>query len=206
MAPYVDLRDDKLFPSWRNLPIATDTHSCFLAEIQECDGFLRYRTIVRDHEGAESVVAFYPDSYDDGFDFKQLRSGRTLAIMNALPHHFLDGTHGVRVEDMDDVCVFPIGLQALRELSHDVVKYAVDSESKQWKCQGCETSKPTGQMSRCGECKVYSYCSKECQAKGWTDKKHKSTCKVMRGPNFLSLLKFDFSSGPDSNPLTFQRR
>lgn len=58
--------------------------------------------------------------------------------------------------------MFPIGLQALRELSHDVTKYAADNESEQWKCHGCETSKPTGQMSRCGECKVYSYCSKVC--------------------------------------------
>lgn len=56
--------------------------------------------------------------------------------------------------------VFPIGLQALRELGSDVAKYAVDSESQQWKCHGCEISKPTDQMSRCGECKVYAYCSK----------------------------------------------
>lgn len=105
MAPYVDLWDDKFFPSWSNLGLTTDTHYCFLAEIQECDGFLRYRTIVRDRGGDEVVVAFYPDSYDDGFDFKKLKRGHTLAIMNALPHQFLDGTEGVRVEDMDDVCV-----------------------------------------------------------------------------------------------------
>lgn len=105
MAPYAELDDDDFFPSWSDLPFSTDTHSCFLAEIQQCDGFLRYRTIVEDRDGKEAVVAFYPDSYDDGFDFKQLKKGRTLAIMNALQHGFLDGTHGVRVENMDDVCV-----------------------------------------------------------------------------------------------------
>lgn len=105
MAPYVDLWDDKLFPSWHKLSLTTHTHYCFLAEIQECDGFLRYRTIVRDRGGAEVVVAFYPDSYDDGFDFKKLKRGHTLAIANALQHEFLDGTEGVRVEDMYDVCV-----------------------------------------------------------------------------------------------------
>lgn len=105
MAPYANLDDDELFPSWRDIPFSTETHSCFLAEIQQCDGFLRYRTIVKDRDGAESVVAFYPDSYDDGFDFKKLKRGHTLAIVNALQHNFLDGTHGIRVEDMDDVCV-----------------------------------------------------------------------------------------------------
>lgn len=105
MAPYANLDDDEFFPSWRDLPFPTETQSCFLAEIQQCDGFLRYRTIVKDRDGAEAVVAFYPDSYDDGFDFKKLKRGHTLAIVNALQHHFMDGTHGVRVEDMDDVCV-----------------------------------------------------------------------------------------------------
>lgn len=127
--------------------------------------------------------------------------------------------------------MFPIGLQALRELGPEVAKYAVDSESEHWKCHGCDTNKPIEQMSRCGQCKVYSYCSKvcsrpklpdpgpytvlmddpnngwqECQSKGWNEKGHKSSCKVLRGPNFLSLLKLDFSSGPASNPFTFQQR
>lgn len=108
MATYADLGNDELFPSWNDLPFATDKHYCFLAEIQQCDGFLRYRTIVEDHEGEKVVVAFYPDSYDDGFDFKQLKRGRTLAIMNAYQHEFLDGSHGVRAENMDDVCVRPM--------------------------------------------------------------------------------------------------
>lgn len=105
MAPYADLGDAKTFPSWSDLPCSTDEHVCFLAEIQQCDGSLRYRTFVEDLEGEEVVVAFYPDNYNDGFDFKQLKKGHTLAIMNALQHRFLDGTHGVRVENMDDVCV-----------------------------------------------------------------------------------------------------
>lgn len=105
MAPYANLDNDELFPSWRRLPFVTEKHFCFLAEIQQCDGFGRYRTIVKDREGEVSVVAFYPDSYDDGFDFEQLKRGRTLAIMNPDQHQFLDGSHGVRVEDMDDVCV-----------------------------------------------------------------------------------------------------
>lgn len=69
MAPYADLGDEEFFPSWSDLPFYTDTHLCFLAEIQHSDGFLRHRTIVTDREGDESVVAFYPEVADHGFDF-----------------------------------------------------------------------------------------------------------------------------------------
>lgn len=105
MALYADLSDDEFFPSWSDLPLPTGTHLCFLAEIQHSDGFLRHRTIVRDRDGDESVVAFYPEVADHGFDFRQLKKGHTLAVMYALQHEFLDETYGVRVEDMAHVCV-----------------------------------------------------------------------------------------------------
>lgn len=106
MPQYANLNDKDIFPSWYDLPFhpAGTTPSCFLAEIQQCDGFLRYRTVVKDRDDKECIVAFYPDSYDK-FDFKKLKEGHTLAIMNAYQHNFLDGSHGVRVEDMDDVRV-----------------------------------------------------------------------------------------------------
>lgn len=42
--------------------------------------------------------------------------------------------------------------------------------------------------------------------KGWSEKRHQSTCKVLSGPNLLSLLKLDFAAGPRSNSFVFQRR
>lgn len=96
--------DNDLFPSWRNLPFNADTCIGFLAEIQQCDKIKGYPTIVKDREGAEVIVDFYPESYN-GFDFNKLKRGHTLMIMNATQHNFLDGKHGVRVNDMDDVHV-----------------------------------------------------------------------------------------------------
>ena len=95
MASYFNLEDDESFPPWSELPgLPEDGPHIFLAEIQQCDGFWRFRTIVKDLEGKECVVAFYPDSYEDtGFDFKKLKRGHTLAIINAYQHEFLDGTH-----------------------------------------------------------------------------------------------------------------
>jgi hypothetical protein len=59
---------------------------------------------VKDDFNMESFVAFYPDDYD-GFDFNTLKPGHTLAIMYAHQHFFMDGTFGVRVENMDYVKV-----------------------------------------------------------------------------------------------------
>lgn len=133
MPLHANLFRDKSFPAWDLLPrdmsfesymyglgmplsmmlghnqsqyLEYDTHWCFLAEIQECNGsrFLRYRTLVKDDNNKESFVAFYPDSYE-GFDWKKLKRGHTLAIMYANQHYFQDRTSGVRVEDMDYVHV-----------------------------------------------------------------------------------------------------
>lgn len=59
--------------------------------------------------------------------------------------------------------VFPMSLKALQNLGPEVGRYAVDGERPQWKCHGCDASKPIEQLSRCSQCKVYSYCSKVCQ-------------------------------------------
>lgn len=188
MAAFLSLDDPESFPTWRQLPDEVELaleggygDHVFLAEIQECDGFMRFRTVVKDREGSECIVAFYPDSYEDsGFDFKKLKRGHTLAMIGASQHEFLDGSMGVRVEDMDTVSVIPASLKALQELGPEEEKYSVARPITQWKCHGCDASKPPDQMSRCGRCKIYAYCSKECQTKGWTERNHKTICKVLR--------------------------
>ncbi|POS79241.1 hypothetical protein DHEL01_v202364 [Diaporthe helianthi] len=166
MSDFLKLDDHEYFLTWHQLPdeveyVYSGGHHCFVAEIQHCDGFGRYRAIVKDREGSECVVAFYPDSYEDsGFDFKKLKRGRTLAIIDAAQHGFLDGTMGVRVEDMNIVKVVPASLKALREVGPEDEEYSVAGSATQWKCHGCDASKPAAQMSRCGRCKVYAYCSK----------------------------------------------
>ncbi|ROW01956.1 hypothetical protein VMCG_05593 [Cytospora schulzeri] len=219
MPPYANLLDETSFPPWEKLPWDTscpelgilpwlivesykgclsDTHWCFLAEIQECNGikFFRYRTVVKDDKDKVMFVSFYPDSYE-GFDWKKLKKGHTLAIMYAMQHRFLDGTSGVRVEDMDDVHVFPISLRDFKGLGTEMKKYLAETEGGRWKCHGCDESKPSHQMSRCGKCKL------DCQAKGWNERDHKQHCKVIRDPNFMALMKLDFSEY--EGPFSFQR-
>lgn len=118
MPPYAGLDNNNL-PTWdllpwdgrwllprRQVPSLYRNYWCFLTEIQHCDGFCRwrYRTLVKDSNNKSLFVAFYLDNYA-GFDWDQLDTGHTLAIMNAEQHGFADGTQGVRVESMDGVHV-----------------------------------------------------------------------------------------------------
>ncbi|KAG8163309.1 hypothetical protein KVR01_006606 [Diaporthe batatas] len=191
LADSLGLFNHEYFLNWDELPDEAEymgqaMEYCFLAEIKQSDGFGRYRCIVEDREGSECVVAFYPDSYEGGgFDFKKLKRGHTLAIHGARQHEFLDQTMGVRVEKMEFVTVVPASLQALEEVGPEEEEYSVAGVEKQWKCHGCDASKPVAQMSRCGRCLTYAYCSKECQAKGWTERKHKTSCKVLRARHDL---------------------
>lgn len=79
-------------------------HWCLLVEVKQCDGFGRYRSIVKDENDEDMVVAFYLDNYDDPI-LDTIRKGRTVAIMYAHQHHFIDGTYGVRVENLDHIKV-----------------------------------------------------------------------------------------------------
>ncbi|KUI59779.1 hypothetical protein VP1G_06996 [Cytospora mali] len=159
---YANLSNNLNFPTWDLLPwdfidrfdLPRGRHWCFLAEILYCNGlrFLRYRTVVKDNNDSVMFVSFYPDSYE-GFDWNTLKEGHTLAIIYAKEHSFLDMTHDVRVENMDDVHVFPVSLQGFQRLG-----------------------------------------AEDCQVKGWKERDHKKYCKVARDPNFMALMKLDFST------------
>ena len=114
MTAFTNLNDEDAFPPWMHLPDhgnrspyyyspsgTPKRHWCLLGEIQSFDPFIRYRTIIKDADDSRMVVAFYLDNYD-AFDFSsKLKEGHTLAIMYAQQHTFLDGTFGVRVEEVD---------------------------------------------------------------------------------------------------------
>lgn len=154
MADFSMLDDHKYFLTWDELPDEADyggeaLEYCFLAEIQHCDGFGRYRCIVEDREGSECVVAFYPsssttffpDSNEDGFDFKKLKRGHTLAIIGALQHEFLDETMGVRVEDMKSVSVSTVD---------QVEDYLTDGEADLREGHPCQPAGTAGTRPRGG--------------------------------------------------------
>ncbi|KAK1948858.1 hypothetical protein LY78DRAFT_708488 [Colletotrichum sublineola] len=102
-----------------------DDHWCLLAEICSVERFLRVRLVARDCEGRSFVIAFYPDAARAGdIDTARLQPGHTVAILYANQHFFLDGTDGVRVENLSACRVFPVGLGALFRIGADCCDYS----------------------------------------------------------------------------------
>lgn len=184
--------DDLKESYWKEDPNQPDVykHACtwlFLGEIinDECalNSFLRNRVFVRDRAGKDNIaIAFYPElGY---FDFRQLKKGHTICVLFAEKHYFLDRTIGLRIERLDNVHVFPLGLNDLFTLSRT---YAENNDTKCW---SCERSIAQDTKKKCGSCRVAYYCDKNCQTADWR-KRHREWCKAM--PLFLFIAKGDLS-------------
>ena len=132
------LKDTRNFPSFSDLPldvlpdpdhceiIKSDFHYkrtwCFLAEItndemSQAFGFFgRNRIAVKDRTSYDNIpVLFYPEM--GYFDFKTLKKGCTVAVLFAERHHFMDGTIGLRIENLDTIKVLECNLKELFGLS-----------------------------------------------------------------------------------------
>jgi hypothetical protein len=83
-------------------------HWCLLAEISEVEYFIRLRLWVKDRAGKEIPLAFYIED-ERCLDLNQFQKGRTVAILYAEQHPFLDMTVGIRQESTStiEVCQFP---------------------------------------------------------------------------------------------------
>ena len=165
-------------------------HACtwlFLGEIINDElaliSFLRNKVFVQDRAGRDNInVSFYPEH--GYFDFRQLKKGNTICVLFAEQHYFLDQTIGLRIERLDNVHVFPLGLDDLFSLSSTYAK------CNNTKCWSCEKSASDVMKKKCGSCKVAYYCDKKCQAADWT-RRHRLWCKAM--PLFLFIAKADLS-------------
>ncbi|KAI1488120.1 hypothetical protein F5X96DRAFT_105872 [Biscogniauxia mediterranea] len=167
-------------------------HWCLLGEILQADTLMRPRIVARDARGGEFVVTFYPDEPGDmprllrGF-----KPGRTIAIMYALGHYFLDGTAGVRVEETDQVIIIPLKLDEVLAMNGQAVEHTVAPGTPQ-KCHACGEAKEN--MNKCARCLMFYYCGQDCQAKGWNEKGHKKYCKVLKDENVKTLHFLDYST------------
>lgn len=100
------------FPPFRSLPEyhedgpyrdgESGPHWCFVGEITRNASLVRPVYHVRDLEGNTVVVGFYLDD-DSDFDRKKYKVGNTICVMHAKRKLFLDGSHGIRVEELRTV-------------------------------------------------------------------------------------------------------
>ena len=206
------LQNELYFPAFRDLGDKNDLHDkywveddqipdrwvqaitwCFLAEITNDDfsqmSFLRNRILVRDRRGRSNIpVSFYPNR--GLFDFKTLKKGRTICVMLAEKHKFLDMTVGLCIEGLDTVKVIPCGLSDLFAMS----TFCSQCKHACWACAKKNTdngeSAAAVDLKKCSACHTAEYCGKECQEKDWKER-HRRWCKAL--PEFLKLTKIDYS-------------
>ena len=123
-------------------------------------------------------VIFYPNEKESTpaspstFSWTDLKAGFTLVLLYGERKQFMDCSVGIRCEEPDDATVFRASLATVVRESIEIGK------SNCFQCHNTGTSK-------CGRCKVSTYCSKECQASHWPI--HKQLCSQM--PLLRELVK-----------------
>lgn len=126
---------------------------------------LRHRTLIKDPNEEICILAFYPES--GSFDFNNIKLGHTICIRQACKKNFMDGTSGVRIEQLNSVFVIPLNNDKLMALDKSYLKWGKDK-----KCWNCDNGEG---VNRCSRCKVSVYCGRQCQSFHWTI--HKDQCK-----------------------------
>ena len=111
-----------------------------------------------------------------------LQNGRTMAVLYAETHYFLDGNIGLRIENLDAIRVINCSLNELLAVSRLYSK----ERRVCWSCEKNAKDEGLEEFKKCSACSVASYCGKACQAKDWREK-HKRICKEIN--KFLVLLK-----------------
>ncbi|CAJ2505493.1 Uu.00g128870.m01.CDS01 [Anthostomella pinea] len=178
MPPFTDTT---LFPAFYELPTPTrsdittadDTTSWYLlAQIKENMTVTKPTLICTDRRGMDFAITFE----DTAMSLRGYRKGHTLVVRRATRTERGQGKKAVvRVEagrsgdaKVSDTRWSGAGLRA---------GFLLDREGVGEKCAAC--GKTEGALMKCTGCGIAAYCSKACQAKGWSEMLHKSNCKVL---------------------------
>lgn len=173
----------------------------FLGEItndmtSQCT-FLRNRVLVRDRRGQNNItIAFYPES--GSFDFKTLKKGHTVRVWCARKHEFMDGSVGLRIEELNTIKVMPCSLNDLFAMSTFCSETSTTNSC--WRC-GKKSTKSSSdaacalELKKCASCLTAKYCSRECQVKDWRER-HRKWCKAL--PEFMDMKKIDYGKPQES--------
>ncbi|CAJ2502275.1 Uu.00g096690.m01.CDS01 [Anthostomella pinea] len=182
MPPFTDTT---LFPAFYELPTPAasdiaaapnspdDTTSWYLlAQIKENMTLTKPTLICTDRRGMDFAITFE----DTAMSLRGFKKGHMLVVRRAARTERGEGKKAVvRVEAgrSGDAYVIPGGLEQVFELG-----FLLDREGVGEKCAACE--KMEGPLMKCTGCGIAAYCSKACQAKGWSEMLHKSNCKVLK--------------------------
>ena len=158
---------------------------CFVGEIALDVSLWRRSLLIKDRAGYKIPLHFYPET--GSFDYSSLKEGRTVVIMLAKIHLFMDGTIGIRLENLETIIVVKCNLDDLFEMSKC---YAKRGEKQCWN-EDCEeeTLHPESLM-KCSSCKFAFYCDRKCQSADWKER-HSRWCKAL--PTFVKIASLDYN-------------
>ena len=137
-------------------------HWAAILQIKNNISFMRPGIIGVNQFGEEVLVHFYHDKDEIPmtFSWDDLREDYTLAILYPEKKTFMDGTQGIREENLDFCFVFKANLDDLREEAQKLLN-DFDGKSKdayESSCFTCGVKKVS--MNQCSKCKLAKYCSK----------------------------------------------
>lgn len=178
---FYEYNSDILGPDYNATTLGQKRHWCLLGEITHVMQIGRIRVEVRDRTGQVFPVAFYLDT-GPPLDVRTFKVGYTIAVLYAKRHQFLDGTIGVREEELDNFkvtaipfifrlsCrasehalmfveqVFPSSLERFLETNERLCDYKAKLEvaPEEKCCHAC--GKTEAVNNRCSKCSRYWYC------------------------------------------------
>ncbi|KAI0134322.1 hypothetical protein BJ170DRAFT_609404 [Xylariales sp. AK1849] len=179
--------DNVAFPTFYTLPTTSTTSSpapvtdtdnseqewYLLAQIKNNMTITKPTLIVTDHSGMDFAVIFE----DTTFNLKErgLKKGNTMVVPQARRTEKGPGRKDVLVVEKGEcqyVKMIPGKLDRILELG-----VAFESIDKAGKCDACGKE---SELMKCTGCGIVAYCSKDCQAKAWSERGHKTNCKTFR--------------------------
>lgn len=177
-------------------------HWCFLIELHES---LAPRTWSGFTTFGEKVVLKFDNDNDEKpttFSWSDLKSGHTVAILYAEKYDKIQ----IIESNLDSCYIFKTNFIDLFDEARHILNDA-DFNAKEEKsaCFGCGIT--CENISRCANCKLAKYCSRECQSKCWKAS-HKKMCsqsetllKMVSLPRLSFEHHFSFTVGQgDSIP------
>ncbi|KDQ08531.1 hypothetical protein BOTBODRAFT_191674 [Botryobasidium botryosum FD-172 SS1] len=169
-------------------------HWCFVGEITSAEFLLRPRLTVSDVNSDQTgiVIAWYLDNdlqREAQKLFKQCQVGHTIFILDAVPHGFLDGTSGYRLETIAEAKIVPASYSKLLKLEKHLRSPSTTCDNN---CAG-DAAKP---LKKCSACKVATYDSEACQEEHW--KRHKVDCKAYQGLREILEMEDEFENANEA--------
>ena len=146
-------------------------HWCLLAEIVDVEIFIRLRLWVKDRTENVFPISFYIEDDSRKLDLSRFQKGRTVAILHAEQHNFLDMTVGIRQESSRTIevrrkilmcCamltyqVYDMPLNNILSLGKENYRSSIGQTER--KCHVCGEGKTS--LQKCSKCEIRWYCGK----------------------------------------------